>query len=474
MKKLDLFFATILVPLDYVALILAAIAAYSLRFAPFLAERRPVIFALPFDQYMRIVFIIAIGWITIYALSGLYAISHRKKLEELKKIIIASTAAFGGVLAAVVFSRELFESRFILLASWIFAIVFVFFFRLFLRMVRSTLIRAGFGLKLVAVIGKGMSADALINMVSRNPKYGLKVAFRAETFSKEAERELRALAAQDGLDQIIYVAQNGSTKEMHEALDFADEYHLSFCYSADIVSAHGAGIEFDMLAGVPLLELKRTRLEGWGRVYKRIFDIVGSLILILITLPIIFFAALAVMFESGFPILFRNERVGEHGKIFNTLKFRTMYQKYCIGKQFADHAHALEYEKKLIAERSDKQGPVYKIKEDPRVTHVGRFLRRTSIDELPQLFNVLAGQMTLVGPRPHQRREVEKYEKHHKRVLELKPGMTGLPQISGRSDLSFEEEVKLDTYYIEHWSLKLDFIILLKTPFAVLGQRGTY
>ena len=151
-----------------------------------------------------------------------------------------------------------------------------------------------------------------------------------------------------------------------------------------------------------------------------------------------------------------------------------MYKKYCVGQQFPDHEHALEYEKKLIKERSEKTGPVYKIKNDPRVSPVGLFLRRTSIDELPQLFNVLAGQMSLVGPRPHQPREVEQYEKHHKRVLEIKPGLTGLPQISGRSDLSFEEEVKLDTYYIEQWSLKLDLIILLKTPFAVLGQRGTY
>ena len=186
------------------------------------------------------------------------------------------------------------------------------------------------------------------------------------------------------------------------------------------------------------------------------------------------FSALAILFETGLPILFRNERAGEHGKLFNALKFRTMYQKYCIGTSFSDHEHALEYEKELIAKQSIKEGPVYKIKDDPRVTRAGKFLRRASIDELPQLFNVLSGKMSLVGPRPHQKREIEQYEKHHKRVLEIKPGITGLPQISGRSDLSFEEEVRFDIYYMEHWSLKLDFIILLKTPFVVAGQKGTY
>ena len=169
------------------------------------------------------------------------------------------------------------------------------------------------------------------------------------------------------------------------------------------------------------MELKRTRLEGWGRIYKRVFDIVGSMLLFILTTPIMIIAALAILIETGLPIFFRNERVGEHGRVFDTLKFRTMYQKYCIGKQFPDHEHALAYEKNLIKERNEKAGPVYKIKNDPRVTRAGRFLRRTSIDELPQLFNVLGGKMTLVGPRPHQPREVEEYEKHHKRVLEIKP-----------------------------------------------------
>lgn len=472
MRKLDLFFATILVPLDYLVLLLAGAAAYALRVSEFVTARRPVMFGLPFDQYLRVAALVAVGWLALFALSGIYTIGGRhKKLDEFKKIVLASTAALGGELAIVVFTRELFESRFILLTSWGFAIVFALALRMILRIARSGLLRAGFGLKCVAVIGKGSSAEGMVELLGRTPKLGFKVVFHAQTFDSSVRGRLTEFASQGRLHQIIYVGQNGASREMHELLDFADEHHLPFRYSADLLATHGAGLEFDTLAGVPLMEIKRTRLEGWGRVYKRIFDMVGSVALIILTSPIIILAALAIVLESGLPVLYKNKRAGEHGRIFSTLKFRTMYKKYCVGD---DNEAALRFEQELIKKQSIKTGPVYKIKDDPRVTRVGRFLRKTTIDELPQLFNVLFGTMTLVGPRPHQPREVEKYEKHHKRVLAIKPGMTGLPQISGRSDLSFEEEVRLDTYYMEQWSLKLDLIILLKTPFAVVGQKGTY
>ncbi len=175
MRRLDLFFATILVPIDYSVLMLAALAAYLLRYAEFVVARRPVMFYLPFNVYFRAAALIAFLWVLIFALSGLYTIGRRKKLEEFKKIIVASTAGLGAVLAVIVFSRELFESRFILLVSWGLAIIFVSGARLDLRIIRSALLRAGFGLDRVAVIGGSSSAKALSEVISHNPKYGLKV-----------------------------------------------------------------------------------------------------------------------------------------------------------------------------------------------------------------------------------------------------------------------------------------------------------
>ncbi len=465
MRKLDLFFATILLPLDYLALLLAATVAYSLRFTEFFKEIRPVIFALPFGEYLRVVSLIAFGWIAIYALAGLYTIGGRKKkFEEVKKIFLASTAAFGGELAVVVFSRELFESRFILLVSWVLAMFFVGFYRLIFRLLRNALYRLGFGLKRVVVVGAGPSAQAMTEWLKANPKYGSKIVLHVQSWDEAARKKVSELAKQRELDQIIAVTQNGVTEELHQILDLADEYHLPFSYSADLVSAHGAGLEFDTLAGVPLMELKRTRLEGWGRVYKRIFDIIGSLLLIILTSPLMFLAAVAVKLGSRGPLFFRHVRMGETGRPFSYLKFRSM----------KPGTHEMRY--KELAHLNIRQGPLVKFKDedDPRITRVGRFLRKWSLDELPELFLVLAGKMSLVGPRPHHVEEVEHYEKHHKKVLTIKPGMTGLAQISGRADLSFDEEVRLDTYYMEHWSLKLDFIILLKTPFAVMGHKGTY
>ena len=142
-------------------------------------------------------------------------------------------------------------------------------------------------------------------------------------------------------------------------------------------------------------------------------------------------------------------------------------------KKLGDQQQALALEQKLIAQQS-KQGPIYKIKNDPRVTPFGSFIRKYSIDELPQLINILFGTMSLVGPRPHQPREVQNYKTHHLKVHTLKPGLTGLAQISGRSDLAFEQEMRLDLYYIEHWSPWLDFSILIKTPLVVLFRKGSY
>ena len=177
--------------------------------------------------------------------------------------------------------------------------------------------------------------------------------------------------------------------------------------------------------------------------------------------------AISIILESGFPIFFRRlddgsptERIGERGKSFLYFKFRSM----------RDKVHSLRYT--TFADRNmRKGGPLVKIKNDPRFTRVGRFIRRFSLDELPELFLVLKGDMSLVGPRPHLPEEVARYEKHHKRVLTIKPGITGFAQISGRSDLSFDEEVRIDSYYIENWTMWLDIYVLLKTPFAVLGKR---
>jgi len=218
---------------------------------------------------------------------------------------------------------------------------------------------------------------------------------------------------------------------------------------------------------VPLVEVKKTPLDGWGRILKRLFDLIVSAGLIIMLSPIMLAVALLIKLDSPGPLFFAKlddgtplRRVGVAGRLFCYWKFRSM-------RPYSDSLRYTE----LSGQNLRNDGPMVKIKDDPRVTRVGKYLRRWSLDELPELFLVLRGKMSLVGPRPHLPEEVAKYEGRHKKVLTIKPGITGLAQVSGRSDLSFEEEVKLDVFYIENWSLWRDIVILIRTPLAVLKNR---
>ncbi len=274
------------------------------------------------------------------------------------------------------------------------------------------------------------------------------------------------------IDELLFTNPRAKEKEALLAIRYCNLHHKVFKYSADLFSTHAANMSVHPLAGIPVVEFKRTSLEGWGRVLKRISDIVLSVTMIVVLSPVMVLTSLIILMETGRPIIYKNERVGIRGKSFFTLKFRSMFQRDSTGSQFGKQGKEAEKkERELIKKQGTRKGPIYKIGNDPRVTPFGRFIRRLSIDELPNFFNVLRGDMSIVGPRPHQPREVEKYEKEFPQVFTLKPGITGLSQISGRSDLSFEEEMKLDIFYIEKWSPFLDIIIFIKTPFVLFRRR---
>jgi lipopolysaccharide/colanic/teichoic acid biosynthesis glycosyltransferase len=244
-------------------------------------------------------------------------------------------------------------------------------------------------------------------------------------------------------DEIIFTDPKAHGDEALEAIDFAKEHHIAFKYSADLFSTISTNMAVSTIGGIPIIELRLTRLTGWNRIIKRLMDIIVSLFLIIIFSPILLVIYIIIAIETGWPGIYKNERVGQEGRHFFAYKFRTMHQRFSTGAQFGKQGEvALAEEQKLIAKQSIKNGPIYKIKDDPRLTRVGRFLRRWSLDELPQFFNVLKGEMSLVGPRPHQPREVQGYKRQHKIVLAIKPGISGLSQISGRSHLTYEEEIK--------------------------------
>jgi len=459
----------LLVPLDFFLLLLAAASAYILRFSDWAISLKPVAFSLTRSDFFEVSIWAAILGVIIFAFSGLYSHNKNRKFSfDVVRVVMACTIGLSLIALYIVFTQQLFDSRFLILFGYGLAIVYVIAGRLVLRGLKGLFYRLRIGLRHVVLVG---SADRIVEMsgaLERRPELGYEVVGSYITFGAKQQQELSLLC----VDELIVVDPFLSREKMLFLISFCHDRHIVFKYAADQFSSYASHSVAHPLAGFPVVELKRTPLDGWGRVVKRLFDVVVVIILILCTFPFMVLISLLIWIDTRGPVLYKNERVGLRGKIFTAYKFRSMHVKDCTGDQFGESGKkALAKEEKLIAKQNTRSGPIYKVGNDPRVTRVGSVLRRFSLDELPQFFNVLFGTMSLVGPRPHQSREVAGYIDEHRKVFTVKPGVTGLSQISGRSDLLYEDEVRLDVFYIEHWSLFLDIIIFVKTPFILLKRR---
>lgn len=475
MRRLDLTFIALRVPLDGITLMLAALVGYLLRHTTLFTEIKPLFQAIPFEQYFSYALLFIALWIIIFALSGLYSTKTKRFWDEIGSIIVACSAGTMVLIASIFFGQEYTASRFLVVAMWLLSIVFISIERFLIRQANYFLLRRGIGHQRIIVIGQDKTSEEITTRYKQNPVLGVTVIKRVKTWSESTKKDLTKLRQDRKLDGILLTDNRADRENIADLFAWADEMHVAIRYIADPVSTRAKLFDITMEMGVPIIEIKRTPLDGWGKIAKRVFDVILSIIILTLTSPIWIFFSLARLIEDGFPIIFKNTRVGEKGMEFNVYKLRSMWKKMSIGPQFQDSMKKnLELEQKLIKEKSIKEGPVYKIANDPRITPIGNFIRRWSIDELPQFFNVLQGNMSIIGPRPHQPREVEKYTPEQKSVLAIKPGITGMAQISGRSDLSFEDEVRLDTWYIENWSIWLDLYILLKTPLAVFKRKGVY
>jgi len=275
--------------------------------------------------------------------------------------------------------------------------------------------------------------------------------------------DLASALAESGADTVVITSSDLPPQQIRELSWSLEPGRQHLVVAPALTDIGGPRIHTRPVAGLPLIHVETPRYEGFKWFAKRMFDVVASAVLIVLISPVLLIAAVAVALGSAGPILFKQERMGLGGKKFFMLKFRSM---------------VVDAESLLpnlqVEERGEGNSVLFKMKNDPRITPVGRVMRRFSIDELPQLFNVLGGSMSLVGPRPPLDREVVFYEKHvHRRFL-VKPGITGLWQVSGRSNLSWEDSVRLDLYYVENWSITGDLVILWRTARAVLAREGAY
>jgi exopolysaccharide biosynthesis polyprenyl glycosylphosphotransferase len=305
----------------------------------------------------------------------------------------------------------------------------------------------------VAVIGAGQAAREFARTIENHREWGLRLLGIFDT------RDVRTLLQGGGVDELIMVADGEAPEDFTEVLGLCEELGVTARIVLNFFPHSIARMEFHELEGFPLLSFSTTPTNEVLLFVRRILDIVLTSALVLITLPIMAVAAILIKLTSPGPVLFKQERCGLNGRPFIMYKFRSMI----------DNAEQVRFEFEAL---NEMDGPVFKSSRDPRVTSVGRIIRRFSIDELPQLFNVLKGDMSLVGPRPPLQQEVLRYERWQRRRLSMKPGITCLWQISGRNQVSFQDWMKLDLTYIDNWSLLLDLKILLKTVPVVLLGRG--
>lgn len=476
MKKSEIAFGIARIPIDFIMAVSAFLTAYRLRtfqdVIPGIELEIDILKFQPLNEYFKFSLIASAILVLLFAINKMYSLKTTHGIwKEIRRVFVLNSTLLMLIIFYFFVIREFPFSRLVLAYTWILSIVFVSFGRMLIKFLQRELLKMGIGQRRVLFVGNNAITQNLFEKLSKNPIYKC-VGVIDNNLKKTVNRpnplgkidELEKIVRKFKIEEIIQTTSTLAHTRSHEILDFCREKHVGYSFVPDLLEVHSTNIEVNMQGEIPLISLKPTPLDGWGKVIKRTFDITASGIGLVVLSPILLIASIAIKLDSKGPILFSQlddgskvKRVGQYGNLFEFFKFRSMYPK----------THNLRYTE--LAEQNQRKGsPLVKIKDDPRITKVGKFIRKTSLDELPQLWNVLKGNMSLVGPRPHFPEEVDKYQKHHRFVFAVKPGLTGLSQISGRSDLDFEKEVQLDTYYIEHWSLLLDLRIIFKTFFALI------
>lgn len=417
---------------------------------------------------------LVISWHIAFAVQGLY-VSHRLRplrleLKEIGRAVLFSTLAL--LVGANLGSWPTINLRTVAMFGLL-SFGLIGGMRVVLRLNLRRLRRRGHNVKTLLIVGGGSRGRQFAERVTLRQDLGYRVLGYVDSDPAFAERELEGAPWMGTIEDLPRILANEVIDEVAIALPIKSQYMQ---IEAAVMLLEEQGITTHLLSdlfpqklarsqptdfdGVPIVSLHSAPLFSWRTEAKRIFDFVSAALLLLISAPVLILAAVAIKLESDGPIFFVQDRVGLNKRRFRMLKFRTMQRD-------------AEARMKDIEHLNEKTGPIFKIRNDPRVTTIGRWLRRTSIDELPQLVNVLLGDMSIVGPRPLSVRDALRMEEAwQKRRFSVKPGLTCLWQVSGRSNLSFDQWMQLDLQYIDTWSLELDARILIRTIPAILLARG--
>ncbi len=412
--------------------------------------------------------------LTVFARRGLYRLKRTTQwLDEVGTIVAGTTLAVAVLVMVFYLFRPGVTSRALLFYAWIAIVILLSAMRLAVRWVIASRRRRGIGVARVLVVGAGHIGKMVMQQIAGRPGLGYSLTgFCDDVFWAQqapfgrfqclgAVADLPRVLGEHNIDEVVIALSSAEHQRILEMVALCEQNGVEFRLVPDTFDLTLGTLEVDELAGIPLIGRREPALKGVNLALKRLIDIAVSSAALLLLAPAMLLVAIAVKLDSPGPILYPQERVGAGGRVFRIYKVRSM------------HVDA-ERRREDLLDRNEAGGPIFKMKDDPRRTRVGRFIRKFSLDEVLQLWNVLIGDFSLVGPRAPIPREVEQYDASHRRRLEVTPGLTGLWQVSGRSDLPFDEMVMLDLYYIENWSIGLDLKIILQTIPAVLSGRGAY
>jgi len=452
--------------LDVLSLLGGAVIAYNYRFH---IDRIPIPGTEPpsIAPYLAAAPVVALIFVVTFASSGVYRIRRgRPFLDELFSIIGAAALAGVVTLALMSLYRGFSYSRLVLLYLIVASLVLITINRLLLRRVMSIRRRRGIGTDRVLVVGTGAGSELLLHRMTMFPEYGYTVCgvlddrlavgtpFAGSQIVGPVG-ELPQQVRRQQIDQVFLALPGASHDEMLHLIKTCDDLQVDFRMLPDVFEIITTRVSADVVDGIPLVGVRRSQMEGIGLAAKRLFDLVVSLTLVVVLSPIWVLLVIAIAVSSRGAILYRQERVGQGGRVFTLLKFRSM-----------------------VADAEAETGPIFAAPDDARRTPVGRFMRRLSLDELPQLINIIRGDMSLVGPRPERPFFVERFGSEIPRYLErhqVRPGVTGWAQVNDlRGGTSIADRTIYDIYYIENWSLSFDIKILLLTIGRVFLHSHAY
>jgi len=409
-------------------------------------------------------------WLT-FAVSGLYRQRRGTEwFDDIAAVFKSTSLTTMALFAGVSLLRYPATSRLTFILAWLLGFTLVVAGRALVQLMATLLHRRGIGVERVLVVGGNNLGRIIMQSLAARAHLGYQVVGfvdddRASDFGRFRHLggldDVERIADDERIDHVIVALPSASHAAILRIVDHCRQGQVSFRLVPDLYEMSLNRVDVDTVSGIPLIGLKDVSIVGWNALTKRAIDVIVSALALLVLSPLLAIVGLLIRLESSGPVLYRHTRIGKNRQPFTMYKFRSM-------KQDADR------QRTALLTEVDGDRRLFKDRQDPRRTRVGTFIRRWSIDELPQFWNVLIGDMSVVGPRPQIPPEVASYEDWHYKRLAVSPGLTGLWQVSGRSELTFDEMVIYDIYYIENWSLGLDFRILLRTVPAVLQGRGAF